>query len=84
MVRSPRQTFARLPGGFGAKIAFLEDMSNGQRARPLQEAFKATVCTRCSAEPGCSNCIKTRLRCRRLPHLMPLALMRKRVVPAAG
>jgi hypothetical protein len=56
----------------------------GNALIPCKRHSKRPVAHAAALNRGCSNCIKTRLRCRRLPHLMPLALMRKRVVPAAG
>src|SRR5437016_1365349 len=45
----------------------------GNSVRRAEEAFTADCRPRCNAEPGCSNCIKAHLRCRRLPHWLALA-----------
>ena len=56
----------------------------GSGAHHAQEAFKAAGWSCCSAEPGCSKCIKAHLRGRRFRHLMPLAAHAGAVVPEAG
>jgi DNA-binding MarR family transcriptional regulator len=49
-----------------------------------QKLLKAAGSPRCSAEPGCPNCIKAHLRCRRCRILCRWPLMRARVGRGAG